>query len=105
MLTEIYIEALLVDEELADQVWDVWEIVVSNDAEGTQLHQFTLFLASYMIGVYDPSDDKRKEEHNAGYCDIVVLLDFGGRISSTFRIRLSGFHDEWYMRGWQHPRH
>ncbi len=27
MLTEIYIEALLVDEELADQVWEAWEIV------------------------------------------------------------------------------
>ena len=25
MLTEIYIEALLVDEELADQIWDVWD--------------------------------------------------------------------------------
>ena len=25
MLTEIYIEALLVDEELADQVWSMWE--------------------------------------------------------------------------------
>ncbi len=25
MLTEIYIEALLVDEELADQVWKAWE--------------------------------------------------------------------------------
>ena len=24
MLTEIYIEALLVDEEMADQVWDAW---------------------------------------------------------------------------------
>jgi len=24
MLTEIYIEGLLVDEELADQVWEVW---------------------------------------------------------------------------------
>ncbi len=24
MLTEIYIEALLVDEELADQVWKAW---------------------------------------------------------------------------------
>ncbi len=24
MLTETYIEALLVDEELADQVWEVW---------------------------------------------------------------------------------
>ncbi len=26
MLTEIYIEALLVDKELADQVWEAWEI-------------------------------------------------------------------------------
>ncbi len=25
MLTDIYIEALLVDEELADQVWDAWD--------------------------------------------------------------------------------
>ncbi len=25
MLTEIYIEALLVDEELADQIWEAWE--------------------------------------------------------------------------------
>ncbi len=24
MLIEIYIEALLVDEELADQVWELW---------------------------------------------------------------------------------
>ncbi len=26
MLTDIYIEALLVDEELADQVWEAWEM-------------------------------------------------------------------------------
>ena len=25
MLTEIYIEALLVDEESADQVWEAWD--------------------------------------------------------------------------------
>ena len=25
MLTEIYLEALLVDEELADQVWEAWD--------------------------------------------------------------------------------
>ncbi len=25
MLTEIYIEALLLDEELADQVWEAWD--------------------------------------------------------------------------------
>ena len=26
MLTEIYIEALLVDEELADQIWTAWDV-------------------------------------------------------------------------------
>ena len=32
MLTEIYIEALLVDEELADQVWEAWDAgFVSNE--------------------------------------------------------------------------
>ena len=25
MLTEIYIEALLVDEKLADQIWEAWD--------------------------------------------------------------------------------
>ena len=25
MLTELYIEALLVDEDLADQVWEAWD--------------------------------------------------------------------------------
>lgn len=25
MLTELYIEALLIDEELADEVWEVWD--------------------------------------------------------------------------------
>ncbi len=31
MLTEIYIEALLVDEELADQVWELWNAGVIAD--------------------------------------------------------------------------
>ncbi len=31
MLTEIYIEALLVDEELADQVWDAWDAGAIDD--------------------------------------------------------------------------
>ena len=26
MLTELYIEALLVDEDLADQVWEAWDV-------------------------------------------------------------------------------
>ncbi len=31
MLTEIYIEALLVDEELADQVWGAWDAGMISD--------------------------------------------------------------------------
>ncbi len=34
MLTEIYIEALLVDEELADQVWDEWDAGEIDDLGG-----------------------------------------------------------------------
>ncbi len=32
MLTETYIEALLVNEELADQVWEAWDARELNDA-------------------------------------------------------------------------
>ena len=31
MLTELYIEALLVDEELADQVWELWNAGLIGD--------------------------------------------------------------------------
>ncbi len=31
MLTETYIEALLVDEELADQVWEAWDAAELDD--------------------------------------------------------------------------
>ena len=32
MLSEIYIEALLVDEEAADQVWEAWNKAEIDDA-------------------------------------------------------------------------
>ncbi len=32
MLTEIYIEALLVDKELAEQVWEAWDAGVIDAA-------------------------------------------------------------------------
>ena len=31
MLTEAYIEALLIDEDLADQVWELWDADVIDD--------------------------------------------------------------------------
>ena len=33
MLTELYIEALLVDEDLADQVWELWNVGVITDQQ------------------------------------------------------------------------
>ncbi len=41
MLTEIYIEALLVDEELADHVWEAW------DAE--KVDDITAYLAWWQV--------------------------------------------------------
>ncbi len=35
MLTEIYIEALLADEELADQVWEAWDAGEIDDSLAT----------------------------------------------------------------------
>ena len=35
MLTELYIEALLVDEELDNQIWYVWESCVIDDELAT----------------------------------------------------------------------
>ena len=34
MLTELFIEALPVDEDLADQVWELWDAVVIADENG-----------------------------------------------------------------------
>jgi len=31
MLTRLYIEALLVNEELADQIWEAWELGEADD--------------------------------------------------------------------------
>ncbi len=44
MLTEIYIEALLVDEELADQVWEAWAL--------DEIHDQTACLAWMIIAVH-----------------------------------------------------
>ena len=41
MLTKIYIEALIADEELADQVWEAWD--------GGAIDNQTAFLAWLLI--------------------------------------------------------
>ena len=37
MLTEIYIEALLVDEELADQIWAAWDAGEIDDSAAASI--------------------------------------------------------------------
>ena len=51
MLTELYIEALLVDEELADTVWEAWNRGELGD-----------FLASSVWLWIAYNDDKEQEE-------------------------------------------
>ena len=47
MLTEIYIKALLVDEELADQVWEVWSI---GEADGETAYIAWMLIAMLLSG-------------------------------------------------------
>ena len=49
MLTEIYIEALLVDEELADQVWEAWNAGAISD-ELADLAWWCIFIAEIERG-------------------------------------------------------
>ena len=50
MLTKIYIEALLVDEELADQVWEAWN--------KEYLHDLSACIAWLLIaGLIFPNDE------------------------------------------------
>ncbi len=45
MLTEIYIEALLVDEELADQMWEAWY--------SGEIDDLTIYVAWILVAMLD----------------------------------------------------
>ncbi len=47
MLTEIYIEALLVDEELADEVWEIWDAGEIDDQTAWMLIAGLVFRRSH----------------------------------------------------------
>jgi len=49
MLTEIYISALLIDEDLADQVWEAWDSNLASDE--------CAFLAWMLIAGVSSADD------------------------------------------------
>ncbi len=68
MLTEIYIEALLVDEELADQVWEEWDTAEIDDQiaflawwlmtflrKFAQNHYLTLGQIQIILTIFDPT--------------------------------------------------
>ncbi len=67
MLTEIYIEALLVDEGLADQVWEAWFVGNVNDETaciawmliaGTIAAQIILLWSGFPVLVHRRTVDK-----------------------------------------------
>lgn len=64
MFTELYIEALLADEVLADQVWELWHagIITNDEAEG-----FWLRLAGRF---HRPRVCRHSEYHR---CPVVTL--------------------------------
>ncbi len=47
MLTEIYIEALLVDEELANQVWEAWN--------AGEIDDFAVYFLWLLVSFSSPS--------------------------------------------------
>jgi hypothetical protein len=53
MLTEIYIEALLVDEELADHVWEAWDSGLASN--------HVAFLAWMLIAGVSFVDDRHSD--------------------------------------------
>jgi hypothetical protein len=54
MLTEIYIEARLVDEELADQVWECWDAEwISDELAALAWSQIYSSRVDYVLGVGD----------------------------------------------------
>ena len=52
MLTEIYIEALLVDEELANQVWEAWSADHLDDSSAW-LAWWLIVVPDLITGPYD----------------------------------------------------
>ena len=51
MLTEIYIEALLVDDELADQVWEAWDKREIDDSTVALIRWWICFATSRPNGL------------------------------------------------------
>jgi hypothetical protein len=51
MLTELYISALLVDEEMADQVWEAWDQREIDDLQ--QLESGDLYLGGARAALKD----------------------------------------------------
>jgi len=48
MLIQIYIEALLVDEKKADQVWSAWYVGQINDTAAARIHVRQCHLPFYL---------------------------------------------------------
>ncbi len=63
MLTEIYIEALLVDEELADQVWEALDTGEIDDAEACVAWWLLSIHAAPIVGQHHSFTWCRQKNH------------------------------------------
>ena len=74
MLTEIYIEGLLVDEDLADQVWEVWNTGAITD-EAAGLAWWLVALASSVEGGSGCGEGHLKTIPSRDACEDFFTLD------------------------------
>ncbi len=89
MLTEIYIEALLVDEELADQVWEAWD--------GGEIDDRVACILRIVIAVMNV---RRRPERTANnQLELLPMPGFLRRIAVTDEndphVVLDKLHEKW----------
>ena len=82
MLAEIYIDALLIDEELADQVWEAWDKGEIDDQVAWLAWWLITFNVkqsdNFLLGLMDNNDNikpaKRRGRRNITWISSVLLL-------------------------------
>ena len=73
MLTEIYIEALLVDEDLADEVWEAW------DAGEILMPMFEFNLTHFWPEIKRPQDSSGSATSSKLKCPLTSAMKLSVR--------------------------
>ncbi len=108
MLTEIYIEALLVNEDLADQVWEEWDkgeisdfwaawawwTIAQNKLEGSLCAQKRKLDGDNLHSL------RFRLVHSTMETKAAMQPIFWGLLNGRFRVRIrTGFHRSWAQFG------